>query len=219
MRSRGSHTSEWLRRSFQRPLNNVVYVSANPQISMLDEVRKNFKRVIDLYLLCWDDKLQTVKPSAVNLFVKENIIVGKKKLIAHYMQPHPPFLANTWLNIYSHDFRRDKKGLEIYDLAMKNSETRKEFVKAYIKSLVIVVKYVEILVNKLRTIEENLEVVITSDHSEILHGSYYPFRFTKKFWLWIPWMLGIYRFVGHEEKSKLPPRARAQLYEVPWIEL
>lgn len=213
--SRGSCTSEWLQNSFQKPLKDVVYVSSNPYTFELKEVRKKFKRVVDLYLLCWDDKLLTVHPRNVNLFVKENIIAGEKKLIAHYMQPHPPFIVNTWLNLYAHDIRKNRKVLRIYDLARKESKARNEFVRAYINNLSVVTHYVDLLTKNVRSIKKNFQIVVTSDHSEVLKSTYNPHnKFRKKIWLWIPWLLGIYRFIGHESESKLK-----ELYKVPWVVL
>jgi len=55
--------------------------------------------VVDLPLLAWNEKLNTVHPSSVNVFVKENIIAGEEKIVAHYLQLHAPFLTRTWFNI------------------------------------------------------------------------------------------------------------------------
>lgn len=218
VRSRGSNTHEWLERSFVKPLKDAVYISANPYTYVLKDIRKKFKRVVDLCLISWDDKLQTVRPSAVNFFVKENVISGETKIIAHYMQPHAPFLANTWLNIYSHNFARarsleDFRELRTYDLARKSFDVREEFKKAYVKNLEIVTRYAESLLKYFKENSMDFKTVITSDHSEIISGLYNPLRVRKKIWLWIPWILGIYRFVGHEYNSIFK-----KLYEVPWIE-
>lgn len=213
VRSRGSCTTEWLEGSFTKPLKDVLYVSSNPYTYVLKDFRKKFKRVVDLCLTCWDEKLQTVRPRTVNLFVKEKLILNETKIIVHYMQPHVPFLTNTWLNVYSHDFRKDIRELKIYDLARKSRIARKEFKKAYRENLKIVTTYAEMLIDYVKDHDRDFKVVITSDHSEILVGLYHPLkpRFRKKMWLYIPWGLGIYRFVGHECKSLFK-----QLYEVPW---
>lgn len=212
VRSRGSNTSLWLERTFTNSLPDVVYISSNPFTYSLKHVRKRFKRVIDLYLTSWNEKLQTVRPGSVNLFVKEKIISGETKIIAHYMQPHAPFLVRTWLNTYSHDFRKELRTLEIYELARKRFDAREEFRKAYIKNLEIVTKYAESLIKSVKTLDKSFQVVITSDHSEVLKGLYHPLRDKRKIWLWIGWILGIYRFIGHEYNSKF-----RRLYEVPWV--
>lgn len=219
VQSRGSCTHEWLQRSFVKPLEDVLYISANPYTYVLRDARNKFKRVVDLYQISWDEKLQSVRPRAVNFLVKESIISGETKIIAHYMQPHAPFLANTWLNVYSHDFRedlgdlRDFRELRVYDLARKSFDAREEFKRAYVKNLEIVTRYAETLIEHVKTTSADFKMVITSDHSEIIRGLYNPLMFRKKIWLWIPWILGIYRFVGHEYKSMFK-----QLYEVPWVE-
>ena len=215
VRSRGSSTCEWLQRTFTKPLKDVTYVSSNPYTYLLKGIRKNFKHVIDLPLLGWNETLNTVHPRTVNLFVKEKLVAGEKKLIVHYMQPHAPFLADTWLNVYTHDFRRDMRELKIYDLARKNPEIRKKFIRAYTKTLAILLKYIDRLIKIVKELEREVKIVVSSDHSEILRGVYNPYnKFRKKIWLWIPWILGIYKFVGHERNSKLK-----ELYEVPWVVL
>lgn len=215
VRSRGSHTHEWLQRSFQRPLKEVLYISSNPHTYVLKDIRMKFKHIVDLYFLCWNDALQTVHPRAVNLFAKEKVIAGEKKLIAHYLQPHAPFIGDTWLNLHSHDFRGDMKELKIYDLARRSSEARKEFARAYINNLILVTNYVELLAESVRAIDSGFNIVVSADHSEVVRGVYCPTRgFRKRIWLWIPWALGIHRFVGHESRSSIE-----QLYEVPWVRL
>lgn len=212
VRSRGSWTLEWLQRTFLTPLKDVIYISANPYTYLLKRFKSKFKKVINLPLLVWNFKFNTVHPRSVNFFVREQVKFGEKKIIAHYMQPHPPFIFKTWLNIFSHDFRNGKRELKIYDLARKSFDVRKEFIKAYTKNLCKALKYVESIIKIVRNFDSNFKIVITSDHSEVLRGVYYPFKFRKKFWLWLPWVLGIYRFVGHETSSRL-----SELYEVPWI--
>ena len=213
VRSRGSSTLQWLQCTFQKPLKDVIYISANPFTYLLRDFKRKFKRVINLPLVCWDNYYNTIHPRSVNMFVKERIRVGEKKLIAHYMQPHPPFIFETWLNNFSHDFRNNRKELKVYELARKSFDIRREFVKAYMKNLDITMVYIESLIETIKTADPNFKIVITSDHSEILHGAYHPLRVRRKFWLWIPWVLGIYRFVGHEQNSIL----MKELYEVPWI--
>jgi len=203
--SRGSSTRDWLRRTFTKPLKDVVYISANPFTFLLKDVRKNFKRIVDLSLLTWDEKLNTVHPKSVNAFVKENITAGERKIIAHYLQPHAPFLIKTWLNRYS----KKLSSLEIYNLARRFENARKEFVRAYILNLIVVLRYAEELIGFAR---KDMRVALTADHSEILRARYNPFKFRKKVWLWLPWLLGLYKFIGHEINSKF-----RELYEVPWI--
>jgi len=210
--SRGSSTEDWLQRTFTKPLKDVVYISSNPFTYVLKDVRRNFKRVIDLPLLAWNERLNTVHPRTVNMFVKENFIAGEKKILAHYLQPHAPFLGDTWLNQYSHDVRKGIKEMKIYHMARRIPNARKEFVRAYIQNLSIVLRYTENLIKFVKNFKD-IKVIITSDHSEILRGRYNPFnKFRKKLWLWIPWILGMFRFVGHESNSKL-----WELYKVPWV--
>jgi len=227
VRSEGSATREWLTKTFVVPLKDVVYISSNPFAYVVKNVREMFKRVVDLYMFCWDNRLHTVRPNAVNLFVKENMIAGERKMIAHYMQPHPPFLTNTWLNSYVQEPEEAKRrrsakepseacphkglvALGVYKVARRSFQARKEFKRAYTKNLAEVLKYVESLTKDIRSTNKHFQIALTSDHSEIF-GIYAPFKFKRKFWLWIPLVLGIHRYVGHSSKSWL-----RKLYEVPW---
>lgn len=228
VRSEGSATKEWLTKTFTVPLKDVVYISSNPFSYVVRNSRKMFKRVVDLYLFSWNNRLQTVKPNVVNLFVKENVIAGEMKIIAHYMQPHPPFLTKTWLNDFIQTREKVKTSkiveepleacrnkaiasLGIYEWARRSFEARKEFKRAYVHNLAEVLKYVESLVKSIRSLNRHFQIAITSDHSE-LFGAYAPFQFKRRIWLWIPFVLGIHRFVGHTSGSWLK-----KLYEVPWV--
>ena len=208
--SRGSSTSDWLKRTFTSPLKDVVYISANPYTYLLKEIRGKFKRIVDVHMMAWNEKLNTVHPRSMNVLVKENLIAGEKKIIVHYLQPHAPFLGDTWLNNYSHDFRKEVKELRIYYLARMYPSARKEFVRAYVQNLNIVLKYVDELISFSKKFDKHFKVAISADHSEILKGAFNPFhKFRKRIWLWLS---GVFRFVGHENNSRLK-----ELYEVPWV--
>lgn len=97
--SSGTETSEWLRNTFPDEYEDVVYVSANPRINSKVEVKgfdasEHFHEVIDVWDWGWDKDLGTVLPRTVNEAIfeaKENY--PEKRIIAHYMQPHAPYLS------------------------------------------------------------------------------------------------------------------------------
>jgi hypothetical protein len=100
--SRGSCTKEYIKKTYSEGLYaDVVYVTANPQMH-----RSRFKNctgrrreqvfadVQDLYLSHWDSKDGTVLPkTVVNETLKMKDKYPEKRIVAHFMQPHTPFLT------------------------------------------------------------------------------------------------------------------------------
>jgi len=74
--------------------------------------------------------------------LKEKIIRSEEKIIAHYLQPHAPFLTRSWLNKYMVDLKEwGKKPMGFYEMARKFPNLRKkivpEIVRAYVSSLAL----------------------------------------------------------------------------------
>ena len=215
--SLGSCTTEWLLKTFTKPLNNVVYVSANPWVRLVFKNSKFFKLIDDVSSKFWDSKLGTVKPEYVNLTAIKYLIRGEN-VIVHYLQPHPPFIIKTWLR--DNESTRYLAGSKIYEIASICREAGREFKRAYVENLKHVLKYVKKLVQT--GLRLGYEIAITSDHSELM-GVYAPhilfkilfrkniIRFLKR---WIPYFIGCRKVYGHPcgWLSK-------ELYEVPWVEI
>lgn len=99
--SPGHRTQDWIRKVFGGKLwEDVVYVSANPYINGrgIDRGQNfdgsgHFYKVVDVWDFGWDKNLKTVPPVEVNKAVEvSKSLHPKKRLIIHYMQPHPPYL-------------------------------------------------------------------------------------------------------------------------------
>jgi hypothetical protein len=98
--SAGSNTVEWRNNSFPGRYGDVVYVSANPHINSMVEVkgfdaRDRFHEVVDVWDWGWDPGLGTVHPGRVN--EAAHATIGRhpgKRLIVHYLQPHCPYLGH-----------------------------------------------------------------------------------------------------------------------------
>ena len=117
-KSRGSNTTEWLKKTFKEPMEDVTYISANPFINSkgmdLGEVKGSvkgewnpkgkFKEIIDAWLTHWNEELNTVHPKDLTKLVKEN---KDKKLIVHYIQPHSPYITSGEQS--NEDFRRSRE--------------------------------------------------------------------------------------------------------------
>ncbi len=100
VRSKGSCTPEWFRRTFTGRYPDVTYVSANPYINSLGievagcNAREHFDRILDLWKSSWDPHLGTVTPDSVNRAILAELERGSdRRLIAHYIQPHAPYLS------------------------------------------------------------------------------------------------------------------------------
>lgn len=96
--SRGSHTVEFLEANFGgRELLDTVYVTASPQLyRWRDRLDAQFHAVVDVWEGDgWDDEYNTVLPSTMTASVERAADrFPDKRLIAHYVQPHYPFLES-----------------------------------------------------------------------------------------------------------------------------
>lgn len=110
--SRASETVEWIKKNFSRECSDIVYVTANPRSQETDECLDNFHAVMDLSEKRWNEEFRTVLPQAVVDGVKiAKIKYPDKRIIAHFIQPHHPFITNP----------------ELYELDLGISWEHKEF--------------------------------------------------------------------------------------------
>jgi Sulfatase len=99
----GSCTNEWRDESFPGYYDDIVYISANPQISSKTSVYgytagEHFGDVYELWRDNWDASWGTVLPDKVTERALE--IIGKtsssKRVIIHYLQPHAPYIGASF---------------------------------------------------------------------------------------------------------------------------
>lgn len=104
-RSRGSHTVEFLWGNFaRRELHDTVYVTANVQPHVYREAL-DLHHVEHVWTDGFDEDLGTVPPGAVTdaaLAAAERF--PRKRVVAHYLQPHYPFLAGPDFEYGTMDF-------------------------------------------------------------------------------------------------------------------
>ncbi|MCK4326942.1 MAG: hypothetical protein KAW41_00520 [Candidatus Diapherotrites archaeon] len=190
--SAGTHTVEWLKENFNRNCSDVVYVSANPQVSApkLEQwtgEASPFLHLENVWYDAWDEKNATVLPKQVN---KASLRLAEsypgKRMIVHYMQPHMPFIGNPRIKLTKEQIR------VLYSpdwgTMLGDTITLDVLRDAYAANLVEVLKYAEKLVKKLGG-----KTVVTSDHGESFGEN------------------GIY---GH-----VPAMYTPSLIEVPWLEV
>ena len=208
--SSGSNTRWWFRNTFTSPLKNVVYVSANP---LAWYFRDRFARVVKLWDFAWDRQLGAVRAGKVSEAVRLVMKRGARKVIAHYLQPHAPFVRGSWLNRpFSH--RSWGQELFAYELARRSPDARREFVRAYDENVRYALSKVAELASWALKRYKGMAIAITADHGECL-GRWEPLRhFRKRIWMWLPWLLGLYKEVGHPEGCTYE-----ELLVVPWLVL
>jgi hypothetical protein len=92
--SLGSHSSEWTRRNFQgEEFGDTVYVSANPHTSL--EAGDAFHHIVELWEEDFDEDAGVVLPEVVrDATIDAHEAFPDKRLIAHFMQPHGPFVGS-----------------------------------------------------------------------------------------------------------------------------
>lgn len=201
-RSRASATVEFLTENFAGgTFHDTVYLTANPQLQLI-EGDSSFHRVYHAWREDWDEKLETVLPETmVDLAINLHAEHPNKRLIAHLMQPHYPFIGETRLETdrYDANFRdmyldRDADGVNrIWDLLGRGEVDSDAVWAAYRDNLRRALQAVEQLLDELPG-----KTIITSDHGNGFGERHFPFPF---------------RIYGHPKYVHTP-----ELVDVPWFE-
>ena len=217
--SRGSNTMEWLPETFEGRYN-YTYLSASPYVNSkalsVDEMMSNgvewtatehFTRIIDI----WDDYWNgdTVHPRKVTKKLAE---IEDTPVIAHYMQPHSPFLSTDsgpdkgliWKTA-AYFFHKLPERLQTeikntitvpgsekyssYHETIAENEGKEYLREKYRENLEIALEEIQRFVED----KEDVKIVITADHGELLgeNGRY-----------------------AHPRGEKIP-----ELVHVPWLEI
>lgn len=137
--SLGSHSSEWTRQNFaDKQFGDTVYVSANPHISMISG--DSFHSLNEMWDKKVDEDAGVVLPSSMAEATLDALEeYPNKRLIAHFMQPHAPFVGSEY--------------------NMDEITPPSKFWQAYDENLEYVLKYVYELLEELPG-----RTIITSDH-------------------------------------------------------
>lgn len=100
-RSRGSSSAEFLQRNFRdRTYNDTVYVTANPYEKRV--LGQTFHATDRVWIDDWDDEEGIVLPETIaERALSAHESYPNKRLIAHFMQPHVPFIGDTRLETRS----------------------------------------------------------------------------------------------------------------------
>lgn len=194
--SPGTHTVDFLQKVTQRNLDDVVWVSATPQV---ERFSNKIYRVEKLYRENWDSELGTVHPKGV--FEHAKSIRSKfpnKRIVVHFLQPHYPFISSV-VDLPSNrgvDMTgRSNSEETVWEYLRYNnysSDDLEKVKRAYEENLEVVSDYAEKLANIMGG-----KSVITSDHGNLVGERGFP----------IP-----IRIFGHPQRYR-----HKKLVNVPWI--
>jgi len=173
--SRGCPTQIWFARTFPGRYEDIAYLSGNPYISSLPAAKKvvgflaseRFLVVDDVFTWGWEsvDGIETVPPWRVNEAVRRwrCLLEEGYRIIAHYMQPHSPYIGRVKLDIGSFKAAVKQALGEVFrePKPMVRHELLRE---AYMCNLELALQYVSELLVELR----GYKVAVTSDHGELL---------------------------------------------------
>lgn len=198
--SGGSNSREFLEFNLHDyEADDVVWLTANPHVSAFSD---RIFEVVELWDTHWDEDLQTVPPEAVveaTLEAAERY--PEKRLIAHFMQPHYPFIGDigrerlpTHGSVTGNGIRANGQSGENIWVMLRRGKVPRELVQAaYRENLELVVPHAEELAGALGGLS-----VISSDHGNVFGHEIGP----------IPM-----RLYGHPYGFKLE-----ELIKVPWVE-
>jgi hypothetical protein len=101
-KSHGSSTPEFLNGNFDnRTFHDVVYVTANPQVNI--RLDQPFHAVVNVWENSWDHHYNTVLPKPMMEATKQAYHgYPNKRIIAHFLQPHYPFIAPKGQKLADH---------------------------------------------------------------------------------------------------------------------
>lgn len=167
--SRGSSTIEWLRGNVEgREFYDAVYVTANPQYEWKFSDSSDFHAVHNVWDTdAWDEDRHTVPPdSMTDAVVEAAENYPEKRILAHYMQPHYPFLGP------SSEEHFDKKSLAFWiDIMTGEQEISDDLLwSAFCETLDVSIPDIQCIVTKL-----DGKTVISSDHGQMVGERARPF--------------------------------------------
>lgn len=173
-------SKSWMERTFveqyREQIDNTVYVTGNP---FSDEVltgnsflpdEGGFARLNEVWKHRWDDELNTVPARAItDVSISEWRDRDASRLIAHYMQPHHPFVPDPMDDgMNRHDNANPDR--PVWERLAAGEVTHERTWRAYRDNLRHVLDDLEILLTNI----DADEVIVTSDHGNAF-GEYWMY--------------------------------------------
>lgn len=170
VRSKGSATKEFLEANFDgKRLHDTVYVTASPMLHRhRDEIDVEFHETINVWQdEGWDEQYRTVLPETMaeaTLDAADRF--PNKRILAHFLQPHYPFLGETG----EEHFDLDRLDFQWEDVATGELDIPDEVIeRAYEETLEAALPSIERLLAELRG-----KTVITADHGQMFGERLFP---------------------------------------------
>lgn len=199
--SANHYTPSWIATTFPY-IYDYVYCSGNPLIGNYDlgpwgfpgyKADDHFFKVDPVWDWGWNKKLRTVEPYMMIQSIFSNL-PEQKRLIAHFLQPHGPYIGYTRLHVSTlQKTVNEAKGLADPEVADNPLFSHPLLEQAYKHNLEHVLYFIGGVCERYA---EEYKIVISSDHGELL-GLKYPGK------------------VGHSADDK----EYVELRKVPWLEV
>jgi len=185
--SKGTGTDEFLEENVDAgSFPDTVYLTANPHLHFVDAEFHDIRR---LWETDWDESLDTVPPDAVaNRTLGASEQYPEKRLVAHFVQPHYPFIGEAGRALANRDIEIRgflEKTPSVFAHLSRGTVEHETAWRAYRENLEVALPHVRRLTEELPG-----KTVVTSDHGNA-------------FGEW-----GVYGHGG----PKIPP-----LVDVPWL--
>lgn len=154
--TKGTHSVEFMDSNFRgRSLHDTVYVTANPYAVDLPD--GTFHDIIPLYESNWNGDHGVVLPAdVVEATLDAHDQYPEKRIIAHFMQPHRPYLGEFGEKI-NNQLRNHHSKFFPHDCS------KDDIRQAYEETLEIVLEHVESLLSQITG-----KTVVSADHGELL---------------------------------------------------
>ncbi|WP_132057802.1 hypothetical protein [Halorussus amylolyticus] len=204
-RSRSSSTGTFLNRNFSNgPYHDIVYVTATPMLNIMLDTENLFHDVINVWESAWNEEFRTVMPETMAEATREAYEqYPNKRIIAHFVQPHYPFIGETARENLPEQrgFERGRKEVLTGDGEVQAKAIWKQLEEGAIDRESVQEMYDENLETVLEAIEPLVEhfderTIVTSDHGNMLGEFAWPFPI---------------RIYGH------PEIRTDELVTVPWL--
>lgn len=191
--SQGSNSAEFIKKNFSEgDWSDALYVTANPHFheSQFKHITGRdpgevFHTVFHTYEDKWSKEKSTVMPSDVISDLKTaKKLFPDKKIIAHFMQPHFPFV-NSEISSTGFNPEYEDEELGVWAKAQLGKLEREELWNAYADNLKFVWEEIEEEINDL-----DGKTIVTADHGNFVgeNGFYgHPYKVHAEVLLKVPW--------------------------------
>ena len=170
-KSLASCTKDWLLKNFKKKLNDIVYVSGTPYVTRINSDAafdgNKFHFVEEVWIEKW--KNDTTPPEEMAKAILK--IIKKyphKRIIAHFLQPHTPYIGKTkipqefYKSVQSKLKTKKFRPVHALEDGIKYGHLDLDLVKmAYEDNLRIALEEIKKIIDKL-----DGKIVITADHGE-----------------------------------------------------